>query len=168
MFNIYAKTMYWINHSLDDPDDLCLHGDAVAQIGDETLEYNNATISAGALYLLRSLKEDHFIEEKNHFFPCCGFSMYAGDDGNTVDIVGCDNGVDWNVIHEGDIVKLITSTNKTTIVPIEEYKKVVLNFAEAIEEFYNKCTSKILPEDEIDREGYLAFWNEWKGLKKSG
>ena len=35
-----------------------------------------------------------------------------------------------------------------------------------IEDFYKKAREKILPEDEIDREGYLAFWKEWRDLKE--
>lgn len=42
------------------------HAHAVARIGDETLEYE-ATVSATALYLLKSLREDHQAYEEEQF-----------------------------------------------------------------------------------------------------
>ncbi|HLR35254.1 MAG TPA: hypothetical protein VK071_08020 [Tissierellales bacterium] len=30
-----------------------------------------------------------------------------------------------------------------------------------VEDYYKKSSNKILPEDEFERDGYIAFWNEW-------
>lgn len=170
-FHIDVRDLCWIKGAADDPEDLCLHGQAVAVIGEETFEYE-ATVSAAALYLLKSLTEDHIIYHDNQLLPCCGFFLIANEDLTQVDISGCPNGVDWSVIHEGNMVKLITETEKTTCVTIEEYRDEVFAFADKIEEFYKKCQPKILPEDPFDRDGYTAFWNEWhrrrlEGIKKN-
>lgn len=71
VFKIDADRLYWINGADDDPDDLCLHGHAVAYIGKHKLEYD-ATVSAAALYLLKSLTENHIDYEENKP-PRCGF-----------------------------------------------------------------------------------------------
>lgn len=57
-FQIDATKFYWINEEADDPEDLCLHGHVVVSIGDLKLE-DDCTVSATALYLLKSLTEDH-------------------------------------------------------------------------------------------------------------
>lgn len=166
-FSITANKLKWINNEEDDQNDLCLHGHTIAKIGNETFEYN-ATVSATALYLLKSIEENHIMYNDIQMLPCCGFSMWLKDD-NTGDvfICGCPNGIDWNVIHEGENVKLITETGTETIININEYKKEVFKFVDLIEEFYNKSTPKILPEDEMERQGYIAFWKEWHRRRNS-
>lgn len=106
MFRIDADHLGWINTGKDDREDLCLHGRAVVCIGERTLEYY-ATVSATALYLLKTLTED-----------------------------------------------------------LNEYRKEVLQFADKIETFYQSSLPKILPEDEFECNGYLAFWNEWHRRRK--
>ncbi|MDE7245733.1 MAG: hypothetical protein K2O18_17410 [Oscillospiraceae bacterium] len=156
-----AECFYWIQGPEDDPEDLCLHGDVTAVIGDETFSYA-CTASAAALYLLKSLSRNHIIYEENQMLPCCGFFMIANDTLSEVDIVGCSNGIDWSVIHEDGAVRLVTESGKETVVPMTEYQKEVLRFAGKVEAYYRACAPKILPEDEFDRNGYTAFWNEWR------
>lgn len=165
MFKIEVFDLLWIKNSLDDPEDLCLHGYAVATIGTEKFEYH-ATVSSTALSLLKSLTEDHIIYNDNQMLPCCGFNMYANDTLDSVDVLGCPNGIDWSVIHEGDEVKIITESGKETIVNIEDYKNEVFAFVDRIEHFYSKCTPKVLPNNKTDRDGYTAFWNEWHRRRK--
>lgn len=74
MFKIEVSNLLWINDSEDDPEDLCLHGYVVATIGTEKFKYH-ATVSATALYLLKSLTEDHIIFMDNQMLPCCGFNV---------------------------------------------------------------------------------------------
>ena len=164
MFSISVSNLHWME-GIDPAEDLCLHGNAKAIIGHEVLEYDDATVSSTALYLLKSLKEDHKIYESNQMLPCCGFFMIANEELSKVDICGCPNGVDWSVLHENDDVILITETGKRTVIPIDEYRKTVFAFADLIESFYNSAEDKIIPEDEFDRNGYVAFWNEWRALR---
>ena len=70
-FMIDTTKLYWIDGSADDPEDLCLHGHAIADFGEERLEYD-CTVSATALYLLKTLTEDHIIYEDKQLLPCCG------------------------------------------------------------------------------------------------
>lgn len=53
-FLISATDLRWIDDSKDNPEDYCLHGHAIAIIGDRKLEYD-CTVSATALYLLKSI-----------------------------------------------------------------------------------------------------------------
>ena len=54
MFSITVSQLHWLEGS-NECEDLCLHGHAVAEIGNERLEYD-AAVSATALYLLKSLR----------------------------------------------------------------------------------------------------------------
>ena len=160
-FTITATNFKWINGKEDDEEDLCLHGHEIEKIGDEIFEYD-ATISATALYLLKSLKEDHIINKEIQMLPCCGHAIWLkNDDTKDVFIMGCGNGIDWSIIHEKENVKIIMASGKETIIPIDEYKKEVYKFADLIENYYKKCKPKILPKDKFDRDSYIAFWNEW-------
>ena len=158
-FSIYATNISWINHAKDDPGDLCLHGHAVAHIADTVLEYD-ATISATALYLLKSLTEDHLIGQDNQMLPCCGFMLIANNP-FSVTICGCPNGIDWSVRHKDRDVILELEDGTEERVPLEEYTEAVFGFADMVEAYYRECSPKILPDDRFTAEGYTAFWNEW-------
>ena len=164
MFSISVSNLHWMER-IDPAEDLCLHGNAKAIIGHEVLEYDNATVSSTALYLLKSLKEDHKIYESNQMLPCCGFFMIANEELSKVDICGCPNGVDWSVLHENGNVVLVTEAGERTEILFDEYKTTVFAFADQVEAFYNAAADKKLPEDEFDRNGYIAFWNEWKAIR---
>lgn len=160
-FRIDVSNLHWMDDPVNDPDDLCLHGDAVAYIGDRKLEYKKSTVSATALYLLKSLTEDHIIYEDNQMLPCCGFFLIANDELTEVAICGCPNGADWSVIHDGDCVRLILEDGYEVSVSITEYQAEVCRFADKIEKYYLSCPPKLEPKDEFDRNGYLTFWKEW-------
>ena len=164
MFSISVSNLHWME-GVDSTEDLCLHGNAKAIIGHEVLEYDDATVSSTALYLLKSLKEDHKIYESNQMLPCCGFFMIANEELSKVDICGCPNGVDWSVLHENGNVVLVTEAGERTEILFEEYKTTVFAFADQVEAFYNAAANKKLPEGEFDRNGYIAFWNEWKAIR---
>lgn len=159
-FSITATDIAWINGSKDDPEDLCLHGHAVAHISDKVLEYD-ATISATALYLLKSITEDHIMYQDNQMLPCCGFFIVADDDLSNVSICGCPNGIDWSVRHDGDHVILELGDGTTERVSLDDYTAEVFRFANTVESYYRTCTPKVLPKDKFACDGYSAFWNEW-------
>lgn len=161
LFRIDASNLHWMDDPVNDPDDLCLHGDAVAYIGDRKLEYEECTVSATALYLLKTLTEDHIIDQDNQMLPCCGHTLIANDDLSEVVISGCPNGIDWSVIHAGDSVRLILEDGYEVKVPITQYREEVFRFADLIEHYYRSSTPKIIPKGTFDRDGYLTFWNEW-------
>ena len=161
LFRIDASNLHWMDDPVNDPDDLCLHGNAVAYIGDRKLEYEECTVSATALYLLKTLTEDHIIDQDNQMLPCCGHTLIANDDLSEVVISGCPNGIDWSVIHADDSVRLILEDDYEVSVPIAQYRDEVFRFADLIERYYRASTPKIIPKDTFDRDGYLTFWKEW-------
>lgn len=159
-FRIDAAELHWIDGSADDPEDLCLHGHAVACIGGRRLEYD-CTVSAAALVLLKTLTEDHRIHESLQLLPCCGHFCIPDAKLENVAIIGCDSGIDWTVKHEGDYVVLQLEGGTETAVPPEEYRREVHRFADKIERFYKPRSPRKMPEDPFERDGYAAFWNEW-------
>ncbi|NDO46790.1 hypothetical protein [Clostridium sp. MD294] len=160
MFKIDVYNMHWLDELSNKEEDLCLHGHATTFIGTKKLEYD-ATVSATALYLLKSLTENHIINEDNQMLPCCGFSLIADDKSENVIIVGCNNGIDWSIIHEGENIKLILEDDSETIVSLQEYKNEVFQFADKVEAFYKASPPRKLPKCEFDRNGYITFWKEW-------
>ena len=163
MFSIDAVNLRWLEGTKE-VEDLCLHGKAMAQIGDEHFEFE-ATVSSTALYLLKSLTEDHVMGQSNQMLPCCGFFMIANEDLSSVEICGCNNGIDWSVLHENNSVVLVTELGNKVKIPIDEYRRIVFAFADKIENFYKNSKEKSLPKDEFDRNGYIAFLNEWRARR---
>jgi hypothetical protein len=115
------------------------------------------------------LTENHIIDADMPMFPCCGHAMYAdvdmkeNGDLESVLIVGCPNGVDFSVIHESDNVKITTKSGNEICVDFNEYQSKINAFADSVESYYEKCLPKDLSKcDSIERNGYIAFWNEWK------
>lgn len=162
VFSIDAYGFHWIDGSADDPNDLCLHGHAVAQIGDAVLECD-CTVSATALRLLKTLTEDHvFRGDDEQMLPCCGHFLMANDDLTEVTYIGgCASGIDWSVLHRDGMIQLVLEDGYTETVDPDMYREAVYRFADKIEACYRACMPKILPEDEFERSGYIAFWNEW-------
>lgn len=161
MFQIDAYSIGWLDTIRDSRDDPCLHGYVAARIGGRLLAYDGTTVSATALYLLKTLTEDHLIYEDNQMLPCCGFSVYPDQSGENVVIIGCSNGIDWTVLHEGDTVRLILEDGTETSIPLADYTREVLRFVESIEAYYRASPAKSEMEDPPDREGWQLFWKEW-------
>ena len=105
-FHIDANKLCWIDGSKDNPEDRCLHGHAVAYIGREKLEYD-CTVSATALFLLKTTDREPHTHEGNQMLPCCGHFYVPDKELENVYISGCDNGIDWTVKHNGNNVILI-------------------------------------------------------------
>lgn len=164
MFEIDVTEFAWISGTADDPEDLCLHGKVTARIGNEVLE-DHGTVSASALYLLRSLTENHRTGEENQMIPCCGHFLIANGDLSEVCISGCPYGTDWTVEQVSGGVKIVTDSGKETFVPMEEYREAVFRFADKVEAYYASCAPK-KPSDDFQQRGYSAFWNEWHRRRK--
>ncbi len=160
-FSIHADAFTWICGPQDDPEDLCLHGHVTVQIGQTMMEYDG-TVSATALYLLKTLTEDKIMSKEDiQMVPCCGHFLITNKDLSEVTILGCDSGLDWSVVHEGDGVKLILPSGEETWISFGDYRAEVIRFADMVEAFYRSCQPKRLPEDTFARNGYIAFWKEW-------
>lgn len=143
LFKICIEDLYWIDGSKDNPDDLCLHGKMYTVIGEQKLVHDGSvTVSASALYFLKTLTEDHIINKDNQMMPCCGHMIIPNEDGKTVTIAGCTQGVDWTVLHEGENVKIILEDGAKIIVPLEMYKNEVFKFADEISAFITITITK--------------------------
>ena len=164
VFTIKAENLRWIDESQDDPDDLCVHGDAEVHIGGYSAEYEKANVSAAALMLLRMLEEDHTLKDTVQLIPCCGHTWYAKENGERCVMIGCPNGVDWTIQHDGDDVIMTVPGHEDdpVRVPLAEYREEVFRFADQIEAYYHSCSPKTEPEDELGRTGWAAFRREWR------
>ncbi len=161
VFKIDVDDFSWINGTADDPDDLCLHGHVTVQIGENVMGYSG-TVSATALYLLKSLTEDKIMALYDiQMVPCCGHFMVPNKDLSEVMISGCDNGLDWSIVHEDGNIKLILPSGTEEYISLDDYRAEVIRFADKVEAYYKSCQPKNLPQDEFSRNGYIAFWNEW-------
>ena len=160
-FDITASDFGWITGAADDPEDNCLHGHVTVTIGGNTFEANG-TVSATALYLLKSLTEDHIPSDHDlQMVPCCGHFYIANEDLTEVTIIGCDTGLDWMIRHDGKTV-LLTAPDRTAVeVPYGDYLYKVCRFADKVERYYEQCAPKVIGDDEFEQNGYVAFWNEW-------
>ena len=161
VFKIKADHFEWIGGAADEPKDLCLHGHVTVQFGDTILE-DHGTVSATALYLLKTLSENKIMAPYDiQMIPCCGHFLIANKELTNVMISGCDKGTDWSTIHEDNTVRLLLPSGQEEVVTLREYQYAVLDFAKSVKQFYDACTPKEIPEDAFDRNGYIAFWNEW-------
>lgn len=161
-FWITADRFGWITGADDDPHDLCLHGQVTLRLGDSTL-VSDGTVSATGLFLLRTLTEDRpLATEEAQMIPCCGHFLIANADCTAVTILGCDTGLDWATTHTPDAVCLTLADGTAFALDPDAYRAAVLAFADAVAAVYAASTPKILPDDPFVRDGYTAFWREWK------
>jgi hypothetical protein len=140
------------------------------KIGDEVIADKDSldvTVSATALYLMRTLKNNYKKDDyASQLLPCCGHFIIADDDNDFVNICGCPSGIDWTIIHTDDgKIKHITDNGQKATVDKEVYKKIVLDFADKVENFYKTSLPKTIPTDDFDKKGYLTFWKEWRHLR---
>jgi hypothetical protein len=161
--------LHWIEN-IDDPTDLCAHGHIFVGIGDEVISDKNGldvTVSATALYLMRTISKNYKKGDyASQLLPCCGYFVNADYNKNSVEICGCPSGIDWTNIHTDDsTVKHVSAGGKKATIGLDLYKEMVLDFADQVENFYNKSLPKAIPSDDFDKKGYLAFWNECRMLR---
>jgi len=157
MITLSADNLTWLNTNDDCPEDLCAHAKVRFSVGglEIVAPDDEWTVSASAIYLLRTLERDHTKDDPvgEHLFPCCGFSMYEGDDSEDVLIVGCNNGIDATIEHLKEGVRITADCGESRIVPEPEWIDAVLNFSGAVREFYESSAQKI-PGDDVARAGF--------------
>lgn len=167
-FDIKIIRQHWVDDAENDnPDDLCSHGEIYVRIGRtelSTKESGSWTLSSTALYLLRTIHEDYEAGKyASQLIPCCGH-FFIADEKNpgAVSIIGCPNGIDWTICHLPDgRVKHTADNGDDAIISKDAYMQLVRSVVEQVEVFYTSSAAKNLPNDEHDRNGYEAFWNEW-------
>jgi len=168
-FDIKILDLHWIE-DFDDPTDLCAHGHVLVKIGDEVVADKDSldvTVSATALYLMRTIKNDYKKDDyASQLLPCCGHFIIADDEKDFVNICGCPSGIDWTITHTDDNkIKHVSDSGKEAIIDKATYQKIVLDFADQVEKFYKTSLPKTVPTDDFDKKSYLTFWKEWRNLR---
>ncbi len=133
--------------------------DTVIEDGDEWC------VSASALRFMRSVLNNHFSGANEHMIPCCGHFMIPANDGKSVHISGCPNGIDLDIIHEDNRVTIKDAYGRSFSVDFSEYKNAVLSYAKEIEEFIQNSPARLF-DDPFDKKGYEALKTEWFSLKE--
>jgi len=167
-FEIKINDLYWIQEVADDPADLCLHGKVFVKIGDKVIDdgvTEDWSVSAGAYYMLKSLYHDHLAGGDTNLRPCCGHFMVIDEKTNELFIMDCSYGLDWSVTHENGMVKLSVDENTQTVLPFEEYKSIIFEFADTIKSFYDKCSPKTPTGKDFEVKAYQRFWRDWRKMR---
>ena len=170
MFRLDIEKLNWINDDgADDPRDLCAHASVKITFGENSLTAAQITASAGAIFLLRSLFEDHIPEtgDTAMMLPCCGNGIY--EDENNPDravIITCPFGFDFSVIHDSGCIRISSSDLGEINISTDEYTREVFAFADQVMAFYDRSAPKIF-NNSADEKGYHAMMREWKKLRNS-
>ncbi len=161
---LYAANMFFRgNTEKEKAYDCCIHGKIVFNIGNDTLcDDTEWCVSASAYRFLHTIFENHFTGAEDFLIPCCGHFMIPSDDNQTVMMSGCNNGIDFDIIHEQETITIQTA-EKVYTVSFEEFKVAVLSFAEQVEDFYRTNPPRHF-EDNFDKDGFGAFITEWYSL----
>lgn len=162
---LYASDMFFHGkNKKEQVYDCCIHGKVAFKIGNKLLSDDTEwCVSASAYRFLHTLFENHFMGAEDFLIPCCGHTMIPSEDKLSVNIVGCNNGIDFNIIHEEENIAIITADNAEYRIPFEEYKSAVISFAKQVMDFYKANPPREF-EDDFDRDGYSAFVTEWYSL----
>src|SRR5262249_36202136 len=120
------------------------------------------TVSASAVYLLRTLSQPHTKQQPvaEYLFPCCGNGMFDVEGQDDVLIIGCNTGIDFEVVRTGDQTFLTAADGVRCIVTAAAWSMAVCDFADRVQAFYAGSSPK-KPEDDADRAGFIKLTNEW-------
>ena len=121
---LYATDLHFLgdNSKMQAYDD-CVHGKVVFKIDGCILSNDDSDwcLSASAYRFLRSLFENHFSRAEEHMIPCCG-AFYASQDKTSVTVVGCSNGIDFDITHQDDNIIIRAQDGIAYTAPFEDYK----------------------------------------------
>jgi hypothetical protein len=156
-FSLRVSDLHWLAGS-EATRDLCAHGTVEVKIGDEVRNHRGLAVGPACVLLLRVLSDDHDLDLSEPLVPCCGHAFFVDDDGCWLNI-NCNDGLDWSVRHVEGAVTLSTRSASATI-SRADWVDAVVAFCDRVEEFYRHSAPKTVSEE--TREGYEAFWSEWR------
>lgn len=164
---LYAHNMHFLGDTENDRAyDACVHGKIIFSIGGKSLSGDgDRCVSASSYRFLHTLFSDHVSGDEEFLIPCCGHMMIPSDDKTAVIIIGCNNGIDFDVTHLPNEVSIKTADVESFSLPFAEYRDAVLSFADQVEEFYKNSPPRRFYDDH-DRDGYEAFRAEWDSLRE--
>ncbi len=165
---LYATDLHFIGDTVEEQNyDCCIHGKVVFKIGSVVLSDGSEEwcISASAYQFLHTLFKDHYLNSPNdnQLIPCCGHFLIPSEDGTTVTVSGCPNGIDFTILKKDDTITICTKDEQTYTVPFDEYASAVIAYAKQIENFYKQNPPRRF-QNKFDKNGFSAFCNEWYTL----
>lgn len=166
-FAIDILMLCWLS-GMPEENDLCAHGSVRIRIGSQVLE-GEVSMSAAALHLLRTVKDDHAPDDLAKLFPTDGFCWTPASEEYPYGIYlgGCPNGgFDGTVTHEDGFVRIALEDVPAVRVPQEDYRAEVFRFADAVEKFFRESKPKIV-KDVLDKMWYPLFWKEWHSIRSN-
>lgn len=172
MIILRPTNLHWIDGSLDDAEDLCAHSAVDFRIGDSILvkpSDGDWTVSAAALYLLRTLSQPHTKKQPltEFLFPCCGNGIFEVEGQDDVQIVGCNSGIDVEVLRVDDEIIVTVRDGTQYRVSFSEWEAAVWNFSDLVRAFYSASSPKE-PEDDWERRSFNKFLAEWSRRRSTG
>ena len=165
MFSVELLELCWLNGQMEETD-LCAHGIVRIHLGENVME-GEASMSAAALHLLRTVRDNHEPDPMAKLFPTDGFCWTPAGAAYPYPIYlgGCPNGgFDGTVTHEGDSVCIALEGLPEVRVPLEAYRAEVFRFADAVENLFLQSRPKVVT-DALDKAWYPLFWKEWHSLR---
>lgn len=163
-----AERFQWLADAGQEAVDQCAHAEVTFTVGDTVVvrpEDCVLNISANGLFLLRTLSESHTrakpVAEENQFFAHCGHLVCVSPGRFPVVVLGCEAGIDPEIERSDDTVIVHVADGRRVSVGLDDWRRAVLAFCEAVEAFYAASAPKT-PADEFEGEGWHAFWAEWR------
>ena len=163
MVELEPKDLHWLVD--DDPSqDLCAHGGVYLKINDAVISEGSDsewTVSAASYYLLKTAWSDHKPGLDNQLIPCCGHSMVKTDDvEDGLVIIGCPNGIDWEIKHVADNVIHRFDDGTTQAVTEDEWRLAVSAFSRQVLDFFVTAGPKKC--EPAEREAFEFFMSQWQ------
>ena len=164
VFKLEILDKYWLPGQPEETD-LCLHGEVRVHIGAHVL-HDDVSLSAAALHLLRTVKDNHEPDEYAKLFPTDGFCWTPWGDPYPIYLGGCPNGgIDGSVLHEDGCVCIELENLQEMRVPLADYRAEVFRIADEVEGTFRDSKPKIVQRDSLGELWYPLFWTEWQQLR---
>ncbi len=142
MFKLEILDKYWLPGQPEETD-LCLHGEVRVHIGAHVLQ-DEVSLSAAALHLLRTVKDNHEPDEYAKLFPTDGFCWTPWGDPYPIYLGGCPNGgIDGSVLHEDGGVRIELENLQEVRVALADYRTEVFRFADEVEGAFGTANPRL-------------------------
>jgi hypothetical protein len=87
---------------------------------------------------------------------------YPNDGRFPVLVLGCNVGIDVDVMHFTGTVHLRGQDGTEAMVTATEWRDAVVGFVDAVQAFYDASPPRQPLGDDFEDEGWRTFWNEWR------
>jgi hypothetical protein len=169
MIVLRPTNISWLPANEGNPTEQCAHGDVTFTIDALPFATGEAaeflTVSAAALFLLRTLNHDHSqaepVAKGSQLFPHCGHTVYVVDGLFPALVLGCNVGIDLEVVHLAGAVTIHAQDGAKATVTEVAWRDAVVGFVDEVQAFYDASPPRESSGDPFDDEGWAAFWREW-------